>query len=65
MKDPTIWNTPAAGCPACREWRRHNDEEREKHHPHSRHGYDRKQWSLPALEEEARKREAPAAKGES
>jgi hypothetical protein len=52
----TIARTPATGCPACRAWRQHTDEERALYHPHSRHGYDRKQWSHPELEAEARAR---------
>lgn len=58
MTDPTIWRTPAAGCPACRAWRQHTDEERALHHPLSRHGFDRAQWTHPALEEEAQTKKA-------
>jgi hypothetical protein len=48
--DPTVWRTPAEGCPACRAGRRHAEGDRTEHHRFSGHGYNGREWSHPALD---------------
>ena len=53
----TIFRTVVTNCPACQAKGLHSTVEIAMHHPYSGHGYDRRQWSHRALEEEARARE--------
>lgn len=51
--DLTVWRTPIANCPACRERKAHTADALRLHHPYAGHGFDRGHWSHPALTQES------------
>jgi hypothetical protein len=52
--DPTIHRTPVAACPACAALRRHNNDERNQHHPLSGHGFSDSHGAMARQEAERR-----------